>query len=147
MINDSSISYNRDRDGFNGAPLVFVIDGECVYNFLVTEEGVNLLTKNISISDISSEYPDHYGLTLEIIKENGESEIFQTSELFGSILLSNPTVVNAAKYPYGDYAIATDAVADFDGEKFIIKNLSVSKSARLIEWHPNNPYSPNYVAP
>ena len=147
MINDSSISYNRDRDGFNGAPLVFVIDGECIYNSLFAEEGVNLFTKNIGISDISSEYPDHDGYTLRIIKENSEPEIFQTSELFGSILLSNPTVVNAAKYPYGHYAVATDASADFDGEKFIIKNLSVSESARLIEWHPNNPYNPNYVAP
>ena len=145
MINDLDITYNLERDRLRGAPLTFVIDGECVYDFVVTEEGVNLFTKNTGIRDISSEYPSHNGSTLEITKDDGNLEIFQTSEYFGAILLSNPTVVNVTEYPYGHHVVSPNA--SFDGTKFIIKNRSVSEMARLTEWHSQNPKNPNYVAP
>ena len=143
MITDNDIQYVFSRDKLKGAPLTFVIDGECLYDFVVTEEGVNLFTKNKEIVDVSSDYPDHDGATLQIIKENDEIEVYQTNEYFGSILLSDPTVLNVLDYPYGQYVLAPDAL--FDGEKFIIKNRTVYQHTLLTEWGPYNPKNPNYV--
>lgn len=142
MITEADISYVFERDSLQGAPLVFVIDTECVYDFVVNSYGVDLFTNNKGISDISNEYPDHDGITVKIIKENDDFEIFQTSEYFGSILLSNYIAVSAVDYPYGHHVLSPNA--KFDGERFIIKNASV---ASLYPWHPKNPNSPHYVAP
>ena len=49
-------------------------------------------------------------------------EEFQTSEYFGSILLSNPTVLDLSAYPGGSTIISPNAI--FDGEKFISINKS-----------------------
>ena len=145
MITDDDIQYVPSRDKLAGAPLVFVIDGDCLYNFNATLDGINLFTKNKSITDISSDYPEHNGSTLQIIKENDEIEIYQTNEYFGSILLSNPTVLDLRDYPYGHHVMPPDA--SFDGEKFIIKNRTVVQHSLLTEWHPKNPNNPNYIAP
>jgi hypothetical protein len=145
MITDLDITYNYDRDNLKGAPLVFVIDGECLYDYVFTEEGVDLLTKNKGIRNVSSEHPSHDGSTLEIIKENDEVELYQTNEYFGSILLSEPLIVNSTHYPYGHYV--RSPYASFDGEKFIIKNITVHGDYQLTEWHIKNPNHPNYVAP
>lgn len=145
MITDDDLRYVPSRDTLQGAPLVFVIDGECLYDFVVTSYGVELFTKNKGILDLSFEYPDYAGTTVQITKENDEIEIYQTSEYFGSILLSNPTVVSLVDYPYGHYVISPDAT--FDGTKFNIKNTTVYRHSQLTEWHIKNPNHPNYVAP
>jgi hypothetical protein len=157
MITDLDVTYNFNRDKLKGAPLVFVIDGECLYDYVFTEEGVDLLTKNKGIRNVSSEHPSHDGSTLEIIKENDEVELYQTNEYFGSILLSEPLIVNSTQYPYGHHVVSPDA--SFDGEKFIIKNRTVYQHSLLTEWaiynpnHPDyvdalyNPNNPDYVAP
>ena len=145
MITDDNIQYVFSRDNLAGAPLVFIIDGDCLYNFTATLPGVDLFTKNKGITDISADYPEHDGATLQIIKENDEIEIYQTNEYFGSILLSDPTVLDLRDYPYGHHVMAQDA--SFDGEKFIIKNRTVFEHSRLTEWHIKNPNHPDYIAP
>jgi len=143
MIKDIDIQHVFSRDKLAGAALVFVIDGECLYNFNATLPGVDLFTKNKGITDISSDYPEHNGSTLKIIKENDEVEVYQTDEYFGSILLSNPTVLDLADYPYGYYVGANNA--SFDGTKFNLKNRTVVQMLQMPEWGPHNPKNPNYV--
>jgi hypothetical protein len=143
MIKDIDIQHSFSRDKLAGAPLVFVIDGECLYNFNATLPGIDLFTKNKGITDISADYPEHDGATLQIVKENDEIEVYQTNEYFGSVLLSNPTVLDLNDYPYGHHVMSPDA--SFDGEKFIIKNKTVAEHVRLTEWHIHNPKNPNYV--
>ena len=143
MIKDIDIQHVFSRDKLAGAPLVFVIDGECLYGFNATLAGIDIFTKNKGITDISSDYPEHDGSTLQIIKEDDELEIYQTNEYFGSILLSNPIVLDLRDYPYGHHVIVPDA--SFDGEKFIIKNITVANHLRLTEWDSHNPKNPNYV--
>ena len=70
-------------------------------------------------------------LTVRFIKNNEFVNELQTSEYFGSILLSNPQVLNLLDYQYGMYVTSPNAL--FDGEKFIIKNEEVSS---LMPWHP-----------
>ena len=131
MLTDSSILYVRGNDGIDGVPLVWVIDGECLYDIPTWQEYKDMFTNSDSVMDISSLYPGHDGITVRFIKNNGFVNELQTSEYFGSILLSNPQVLNLLDYPYGMYVTSPNAL--FDGEKFIIKNQELSS---LMPWHP-----------
>lgn len=131
MLTDSSILYVRGNDGIDGVPLVWVIDGECLYDIPIWEEYKDMFINSDIVMDISSLYPGHDGITVRFIKNNEFVNELQTSEYFGSILLSNPQVLNLLDYQYGMYVTSPNAL--FDGEKFIIKNQEVSS---LMPWHP-----------
>jgi hypothetical protein len=79
-------------------------------------------------------YPEHDGITVRFIKDGNIVNELQTTEYFGSILLSNPLVLNLGDYAYGRYVISPNA--QFDGEKFIITNRDVTG---LLPWHPSHP--------
>ena len=131
MLTDSSILYVRENDGIDGVPLVWVIDGECLYDIPTTEAYRQMFIDSDVVLDISNLYPDHDGITVRFIKDGSVVNELQTSEYFGSILLSSPQVLNLLDYPYGMYVTSPNAL--FDGEKFIIKNQEMSS---LMPWHP-----------
>jgi hypothetical protein len=124
MLTDTDITYFRGEGNVDGVALVWVIDGDCLYDIPTWQEYVDMFTVSDEIIDISSDYPDHDGLTLRFIKNGTMIDELQTSEYFGSILLSDPTVLNLADYPYGRYVVSPDA--KFDGEKFIITNRDIT---------------------
>lgn len=131
MLTDSDILYVRQNDGIDGIPLVWVIDGECLYDIPTTETYRQMFVDSDAVLDISNLYPDHDGITVRFIKNGSLVNELQTTEYFGSILLSNPQVLNLLDYPYGMYVISPNAL--FDGEKFIIKDQEISS---LMPWHP-----------
>lgn len=130
MINEENV------EGI-GIPLVWVIDGDCLYDLAVGVEYVPMFTESDEIIDISNEYPDNDGLTVRFIKDAKTVEDFQTSEYFGSILLSEPQVLSLFDYPYGHFVQSPNA--KFDGEKFVITNRDITASPI---WHPKNPNAP-----
>lgn len=107
-----------------GEPLVWVIDEDCLYDLPVKDEYVDMFLNFNTIHDVSSEYPDHIGIAIRFIKNDSWSYDFLTSEYFGSILLSNPEVINLKDYPYGGYV--RSPYAKFDGTKFIIFDQDVT---------------------
>lgn len=120
-----------------GNPLVWIINGDCLYDFAVKEEYISMFTESDEAIDVSNEYPEHNGLTVRFIKNGIIVEDFQTSEYFGSILLSEPQVVSLFNYPYGHFVVSPNA--KFDGNKFIITDRDVMG---LPAWHPKNPNTP-----
>lgn len=134
MLTDSSILYVRGNDDINGTPLVWVIDGECLYDIPVWEVYKDMFTSSDRVVDISSLYPDHQGITVRFIKNDAVVDELQTSEYFGSILLSSPQVLNLGDYPYGRYVISPHAT--FDGNQFTITDRDMST---LLPWHPTHP--------
>lgn len=134
MLTDIQIQYTRGNDGINGVPLVWVIDGQCLYDIPTWEVYKEMFMSSDSVIDISQTYPDHDGITVRFIKNNLVVNELQTSEYFGSILLSNPLVLDLTQYPYGRYVQSPNAT--FDGEKFIITNREMSE---LLPWHPTHP--------
>jgi len=134
VLTDTQIQYVRGNDGINGVPLVWVIDGECLYDIPTWEVYKEMFMTSDSVIDISQTYPDHDGITVRFIKNNLVVNELQTSEYFGSILLSNPLVLDLTQYPYGRYVQSPNAT--FDGEKFIITNREMSE---LLPWHPTHP--------
>jgi hypothetical protein len=139
MLNDESLVYVKGNDSVIGeaTALVWVIDGDCLYDIPVWTIFVDMLMNHDEVIDVSEEHPEHDGITVAFIKDGEVIDKLKTSEYFGSILLSEPEVVQLSKYPYGRYVISPDA--KFDGEKFIITNRDVSK---LPAWHPNNRFAP-----
>jgi hypothetical protein len=134
MLTDNSITYVKGNDGIIGVALVWVIDGECLYDIPTWQEYVDMFTAHDEILDISLDYPDHSGITVRFIKNNETVNELQTSEYFGSILLSNPTVLNLGDYPYGRYVQSPNAL--FDGEKFVITNRDMTG---FLPWSPSHP--------
>jgi hypothetical protein len=134
MLTDNSVVYVKGNDGIVGVALVWVIDGECLYDIPTWQEYVDMFTAHDEILDISLDYPEHIGITVRFIKNGEIVNELQTSEYFGSILLSNPTVLNLGDYAYGRYVQSPNAL--FDGEKFVLTNRDMTG---LLPWHPSHP--------
>jgi hypothetical protein len=124
MLTDTDITYFRGEGNVDGVALVWVIDEDCLYDIPTYQEHADMFLSSDQVIDISSDYPDHDGLTLRFMKNDTIVNELQTSEYFGSILLSNPLVINLLDYPYGRYVISPDA--KFDGEQFIITDRNVT---------------------
>jgi len=118
--------------GEPGVALVWVIDGDCLYDIPLKNEYFDIFLSSNTIEDVSIDYPEHEGIVVRFTKDDNVYD-FLTSEYFGSILLSEPLVLNLGDYPYGRYVISPHA--KFDGEKFIILNRDTTD---LMPWHPRS---------
>jgi hypothetical protein len=130
-LNDIDIEFVYN--GTPGLALVWVIDGDCLYDAPLTVEHASIFLEADEVVDISNDYPDHDGLVVRLLKEGQTTMELMTSEYFGSILLSNPQVLRLDQYPYGRYVESPHA--KFDGEKFIITNRDVTQ---FYPWGPNH---------
>jgi hypothetical protein len=134
MLTDNHLIYTRGNDGIDGVALCWIIDGESLYDIPTWQEYVEMFTTSDEVIDISADYPDHNGITVRFIKNGQVVNELQTSEYFGSILLSNPLVVNLFDYPYGRYVVSPHAT--FDGESFTITNRDMTD---FLPWSPSHP--------
>ena len=116
MLTDSSLQFVYQ--GEKGVPLVWVIDTQCVYDLPVTQQHAAIFTEADEVVDISEDYPEHDGITVRFLKAGQVLEELQTTEYFGSILLSNPLVLNLGDYPYGMYVMSPNAL--FIDNQFVI---------------------------
>ena len=134
MLTDIDIQFVRGNDGINGVPLVWVIDGQCIYDIPTWSEYTEMFMSSNTVIDVSQSYPNHDGITVRFIKDGSMVNELQTSEYFGSVLLSNPLVLDLRDYPYGRYVQSPNAT--FDGEKFTITNRDMTE---LLPWAPTQP--------
>ena len=121
MFTENDINFIQ---GEPGEALVWVIDGQCLYDLALHQKYVDIFLGADQVIDISGQYPEHDGIVVRFMKDGQIMDEFKTSDYFGSILLSNPTILNLNDYPYGRYV--QSPYATFDGEKFIITNRDVS---------------------
>lgn len=124
MLTDSSIEYVH-VPGIYGYALAWIIDTECVYAIPLNEQYATIFKECNNVIDISSEHPEHDGITVRLMKDNTVLEDFQTSEYFGSILLSNPLVLDLADHAYGVYVEAHKA--HFIDNEFIINDVDMAE--------------------
>lgn len=134
MLTDNHILYVRGNDNVDGVGLCWVIDGQALYDYPIWQEYKEMFTSHDEVIDISGDYPEHDGITVRFVKNGQTMDELQTSEYFGSILLSDPLVVDLFDYPYGRYVVSPDAL--FDGEKFTITNRDMTD---IPPWHPTHP--------
>ena len=129
MIKESEIILNG-TEGIKGVALVWVINEDCLYDIPIKPEYCDMFMTSDAIEDVTSEYIKHDGMVIRFIKNGEVVNDLSTSEYFGSILLSSPTVLDLSKYAYGRYVISPNA--KFDGEKFIILNRDTTD---LMPWY------------
>jgi hypothetical protein len=118
MVTDSSIEYFYSPD-ILGMPIAFVIDQEVLYTAAILHTFGEILLNATSFKDVSSMYPEHDGITIEILSGEEVVETWKTTEYVGSIILSSPLILDMSKYKNGIYVY--DLNSTFDGTKFIIK--------------------------
>jgi hypothetical protein len=133
MLTDNDLLFSMQPDKVPGVALVWIIDGQCIYDIPTWERYVDMFTLSDEVVDISASHPDHDGITVRFIKDGETVDELQTSEYFGSILLSDPLVKRLGDYPYGRYVISPNAT--FDGESFTITNREM---AYLQPWYPED---------
>lgn len=100
MLNDDNISFIYGQ-GKEGTAIGFIIGEDLVYDIPAWKTFYDLLISADNIVDISDQYPEHDGITVSIVKNEEAVESFQTTEYFGSILLSNPLIVDMSEYING----------------------------------------------
>ena len=123
MLTDKDIIFSYN--GIAGVPLVWVIDSDCLYDLALTKEHADIFLYNDEVIDISEKYPEQDKITVQFLKNGSILEEFQTSEYFGSILLSNPQVLNLNDYPFGKYVESPNA--KFINGQFLITNRDVTE--------------------
>jgi hypothetical protein len=116
MLTDNNINFVHN--GVNGTALVWVIEEDCLYDLPLSVEHAQIFLDTDEVIDISEEYPNHNGITVRLIKDGIPLEEFQTTEYFGSILLSNPQVLKLMDYPYGLYVSSPNA--KFINNQFVL---------------------------
>jgi hypothetical protein len=129
MITDDDLEFIHE--GTNGIALVWVIDEQCLYDRALSVEHANIFLNATSVVDVSEEYPDHNGITVQLFNGDTLLETLQTSEYFGSVLLSEPQVVELLKYPYGLYVTSPHAL--FRDNQFIILDHDVTGMSEFYE--------------
>ena len=126
LLTDIDIEFTHDGT-INGVPVVWIIDGDCLYDLPLYPDHADIFLNVTEVLDISEDHPDHNGIVVRVTKDQDNSFDLATTEYFGSILLSSPQVVRLDEYPYGRYVESPHA--RFDGEKFIITNRDVAQLA------------------
>jgi hypothetical protein len=127
MLTDEFLTFTYN--GTRGVPLVWVIDTQCLYDLPLSVEHAAIFTGADEVVDISEDYPEHQGVTVRFLKEGQVLEELQTSDYFGSILLSNPQVLNLMDYPYGMYVVSPNAL--FVDNEFVIVDTDMSNMKRF----------------
>jgi hypothetical protein len=122
MVTDISIDYLYSPE-IPGMAVALVIDEEVLYTAPVWSSFGQILLDATEFRDVSSTYPTHDGITVEILSNEEVIETWQTTEYVGSILLSEPLILDLSKYENGNSV--EDLKASFDGTKFIIRTDAV----------------------
>lgn len=129
MITDDDLEFTFT--GTKGVGLVWVIDEQCLYDLPLSQEHANLFLSATEVVDISAEHPEHDGITVRLLKDGEALEDFQTTEYFGSILLSEPLVLDLGKYAYGYYVSSPNAL--FRNGEFVILDQDVATLEKFHE--------------
>jgi hypothetical protein len=127
MLTDESLTFTYN--GTKGVPLVWVLDTQCVYDLPLSAEHAAIFTEATEVVDISEDHPEHDGVTVRFIKDGQVLEELQTSEYFGSILLSSPQVLSLLDYPYGMYVSSPNAM--FVDNEFVILDTDMTNLKRF----------------
>lgn len=138
MLTDNDLKFIYQ--GIRGIPICFVIDQDNLYDLAVSKEHADIFFNYDQIIDISNEYPDHNGIVVRFLKNNEILEELKTTEYFGSILLSDPLIVNYLCHPYGHFA--ESLYSKFINYEFVLIDrpeiTNDSPKFRFLEYEPKD---------
>jgi hypothetical protein len=112
MIKENDILYNSSYKPEHGVPLGWIIDNTCVHSLPIQRKYVNIFLNHDSVIEIINNDSLDNSIHLKFLKNNKILEEIEVSEKFGSILLSNPTVINLSFHKFG-YLVDLDLEYNF----------------------------------
>ena len=115
LLKDSDLIHEYDPNNL-GLALCWVIGKDVLYDLPLNYNLGKMFLETNNVEDISDLYPEHDGLTVRLKKDDGILEELQTSEYFGSVLLSDPVVVNLDNHKRGSFV--SSPYAKFDNYEF-----------------------------
>jgi len=116
----------------DGAALAWVIDEDVLYDIALNRQTALMFLDHDEVVDVSSNYPDHDGITVQFSKNGQIIDELQTSEYFGSILLSNPKIINLLSHKRGHLI---SSPAKFINNEFLSLDESLNNSEDV--WDPS----------
>lgn len=122
MITDNDITYswNKDNPTDRAAALAFIIDEDVVYDAPFYDWAADMFLRADSFAEILQDTPSGK-LIISILENNVELEQLETTEYFGSILLSNPMIKDLNSHAYGRYVVAPHA--KFINNEFVVLDM------------------------
>lgn len=133
MITLIDIHFDSFANETNHAPLAFIIEEDVLFTYPFNERGANLFLNFTDAIDVSDDFPENDGITIKFMNNETELETLHTSEYLGSILLSNPKVVNLLNHKRG---YATGEPANFINNEFYV--LDGRSNDSLSDWTSYN---------
>jgi hypothetical protein len=133
MIKDIEITFKPEANEAGGAALAFVIGEDVLYTIAASKLGADLFLNFTDAIDVSDNFPENDGITIKFMNNKVELETLHTSEFFGSILLSNPKVINLVNHKRG---YATGEPAKFIDDEFYV--LDGRSNDSLSDWTSYN---------
>jgi hypothetical protein len=133
MLTDIEVNFDINDNEKNVAPLAFIIEEDVLYTMATSSTGASLFLNYTDSLDVSEDFPENQGLTIKFLDNGLDLQILNTSEYFGSILLSNPKVVNLLNHKRG---YATGEPAKFINNEFYV--LDGRDNDNLADWPEYN---------
>jgi hypothetical protein len=85
----------------DGAAFSWVIGEDVLYDIALNRQTALMFLEHDEVIDISDNYLDHNGITVQFNKNGQVINQLQTTEYFGSILLSDPKIINLLSHKRG----------------------------------------------
>ncbi len=122
MITDSDITYswNKDNPTDRAAALAFIIGEDVVYDAPFYDWAADMFLRADSFIEVTQETQSDK-IIVSILENNVELDQLETTEYFGSILLSNPTIKDLNSHAYGRYVISPNA--KFINNEFVVLDM------------------------
>lgn len=122
MITDSDITYswNKDNPTDRAAALAFIIGEDVVYDAPFYDWAADMFLRADSFIEVTQETQSDK-IIISILENNVELDQLETTEYFGSILLSNPTIKDLNSYAYGRYVVSPHA--KFINNEFVVLDM------------------------
>jgi hypothetical protein len=119
--NDITYSWNKDNPDERGSALAFIISEDVVYDAPFYNWAADMFLRADSFVEIPQDNPTDK-IIVSIMENDIELDQLETTEYFGSILLSNPMIKDLNAYPYGRYVISPNA--KFVNNEFVVLDMN-----------------------
>lgn len=122
MITDSDITYswNKDNPTDRAAALAFIIGEDVVYDAPFYDWAADMFLRADSFIEVTQETQSDK-IIISILENDVELDQLETTEYFGSILLSNPTIKDLNSHAYGRYVVSPHA--KFINNEFVVLDM------------------------
>jgi hypothetical protein len=118
MLKENNMFFNPSQGSGHGLALGWVVDSVCVHSMILSKEFADIFLTSDTTIDITPVNNLNNKINIRFLKNNEVLEEIEVSEKFGSILLSNPKIINLSFHKFG-YLVEDD-------KEYIFENYEIN---------------------